>query len=88
MPGMDGLSLCRAVREHEKKPDTSFTYFILLTGLDDMTSRFAGMTAGADDYLTKPVNKDDLALRLVAAQRAYSQGACKNHTGVARNKPP
>ncbi|MFN3198626.1 MAG: diguanylate cyclase [Bradymonadia bacterium] len=64
MPGMDGKELCRQIRSRQ-----GYTYFILLTALDDHQYRLEGMRAGADDFLTKPLNRDDLEARLIAAQR-------------------
>jgi len=66
MPGLSGPELCRRVRG---APDRGYTYFILLTSLDDRTHRKDGMLAGADDYLTKPLDREDLQLRLMAADR-------------------
>jgi CheY-like chemotaxis protein len=66
MPRMTGVDLCRSVRSH---PDAPYTYFILLTALGDAQHRLAGMQAGADDYLTKPFDVDDILARLVAAER-------------------
>ena len=66
MPGMDGLELCRRIRA---EPVGSYTYIVLMTGLADRTDVLAAMEAGADDYLTKPVDPFDLQAGLVAAQR-------------------
>jgi two-component system chemotaxis response regulator CheY len=66
MPGIDGLELCRRVRE---RPAESHTYIILATSLVDRTDILMGMEAGADDYLTKPLDPFDLRARLIAAQR-------------------
>jgi len=66
MPELDGLELCQRIRASEV---AGYTYFVLLTANDDRQDRLRGMSAGADDYLTKPLNPDDLQLRLVAAQR-------------------
>src|SRR5919199_4441000 len=66
MPRLEGPELCRRVRAH---PGGSYTYLILLTALDDRASTLAGMAAGADDYLTKPLEVADLEARLVAAER-------------------
>jgi predicted ATPase/DNA-binding NarL/FixJ family response regulator len=66
MPGLDGPELCRRVRAHSGAP---YTYVIFLTVLDDQQHSRYGMTAGADDYLHKPLDLDELELRLIAAER-------------------
>jgi diguanylate cyclase (GGDEF)-like protein len=66
MPGIDGDELCRRVREY---PASSYTYFILLTALDAQAHIVLGMEAGADDFLKKPFDADDLRARLIAAER-------------------
>jgi two-component system cell cycle response regulator len=66
MPGIDGDELCRRVRKHE---GDSYTYFILLTSLAAQAHVVRGMEAGADDYLKKPFDIDDLNARLIAAAR-------------------
>jgi two-component system cell cycle response regulator len=66
MPRMDGDELCRRVRARRSAP---YAYFILHTSLDDRQHVVQGMEAGADDYLTKPFNRDELATRLIAANR-------------------
>jgi two-component system chemotaxis response regulator CheY len=66
MPGMDGLELCRRVRAESVG---SYTYIVLMTGVADRGDVLAAMEAGADDYLTKPVDPFDLQAGLVAAQR-------------------
>jgi diguanylate cyclase (GGDEF)-like protein len=66
MPGIDGDELCRRVR-HD--PGSRYTYFILLTALDAHAHLLRGMEAGADDYLKKPFDADDLHARLIAAAR-------------------
>lgn len=66
MPHMDGLQLCQAIRQ---APSSHYIYIILLTSKDDKTDVVAGMEAGADDYLTKPVNNNELRVRLNAGQR-------------------
>lgn len=65
MPGIDGDELCRRVRG----ADHPYVYFILLTSLEDQGHVMRGMEAGADDYLTKPLDKDLLEARLAAAAR-------------------
>jgi two-component system cell cycle response regulator len=67
VPGMTGTELCRAVRATED--GTAYTYFVLLTELHDRARVLEVMTAGADDYQTKPLDRDELEARLVAAAR-------------------
>ena len=66
MPGLDGPDLCRRVREER---DGHYTYTVLVTGLREREQVLEGMNAGADDYLTKPVDPFDVETRLVAATR-------------------
>jgi diguanylate cyclase (GGDEF)-like protein len=65
MPGIEGPELCRLVRAHPGP----YTYFILLTAFGDRSHALEGMQAGADDYLSKQLDVNDLHLRLVAAER-------------------
>lgn len=66
MPGLDGVQLCRAIRD---EANDAYTYVILVTSLTDPEDIIAGMEAGADDYLTKPLSAFDLRTRLLAARR-------------------
>jgi DNA-binding response OmpR family regulator len=68
MPGLTGLELCRKIRAHPAR----YTYVIMVTGQSSHDQMFEGMSAGADDYLVKPLNVDDLELRLIAAARVTS----------------
>ena len=61
MPDMDGLAVCRELMKDEQ---TSSIPVILLTGKDDHETRAAGMTLGVSEFLTKPVNKTELYLRV------------------------
>jgi two-component system, cell cycle response regulator len=65
MPGLTGLELCRNVRAHPG----GYTYFILVTGHGVRDQIVEAMNAGADDYLLKPLDPDDLQVRLIAAAR-------------------
>jgi len=65
MPGIEGPELCRLVRAH----NGPYTYFILLTAFGDRGHALEGMQAGADDYLAKTLDVNDLHLRLIAAER-------------------
>jgi diguanylate cyclase (GGDEF)-like protein len=78
MPGIDGPELCRRVRAMET---LHYPYFILLTALADKDHFISGMQAGADDYLQKPLDRDELQVRLLVAGRVTSlqrQLAAKN----------
>jgi diguanylate cyclase (GGDEF)-like protein len=69
MPGLSGLELCRAIRGH---PTSPYTYFIMATSQGAIDEILEGMKAGADDYLVKPLDTDDLQARLIAAARVTS----------------
>src|SRR6202158_85913 len=69
MPGIDGVELCRRIRASER--DT-YPYFIFLTAFDKKADVLSGMEAGADDYLVKPLDIDDLKMRLFVASRVTS----------------
>jgi diguanylate cyclase (GGDEF)-like protein len=66
MPRAAGTELCRRVRAHDRD---RYTYFVLVTALDDKDHLLGGMSSGADDYVVKPVDFDELRARLVAAER-------------------
>lgn len=66
MPHLDGMELCRRVRA---APDGAYTYFIFLTALGDRDHLLEGIKAGADDYLPKPLKRDELQVRLIVAAR-------------------
>jgi diguanylate cyclase (GGDEF)-like protein len=66
MPELDGLELCRRIRHRHGKP---YTYIIILTGRTSRENRLEALAAGADDFLTKPVDQEELAVRLVIASR-------------------
>ncbi len=69
MPGMNGLDFCRAFRDLERD---DYGYFILLTSKSETDSVARGLDSGADDFLTKPVNPDELRARLTAGERLLS----------------
>ena len=66
MPGMDGLELCKAVRNMQFD---GYVYALLLTARDGKEHIIAGLDAGADDYLVKPVHEQELIARLNAGRR-------------------
>lgn len=69
MPDMDGISLLRAVRELSEQNALPFIYFVLLTASSEKQQVIAGLEAGADDYLTKPYDIQELLARLRAGER-------------------
>lgn len=66
MPGMSGLEFCKAFRA---LPRENYGYFLLLTSKSEKTEVADGLEQGADDFLTKPVNPDELRARLRAGER-------------------
>ena len=66
MPKMDGIDVCRRVK---RDPNHPFTYVVMLTSRDAQEDMVAGLDAGADDYLTKPIDPKVLKSRLAAAER-------------------
>jgi two-component system chemotaxis response regulator CheY len=66
MPVMDGLELCRRIRSRRGRP---YIYTIVLTGRTAREDRLEALKSGPDDFLTKPVDPDELALRIAIARR-------------------
>jgi PAS domain S-box-containing protein len=66
MPAADGVEVCRRVRANS---EGRYIYLLLLTARDAPADLIAGMDAGADDYLTKPVDMAELRLRVRAGCR-------------------
>ena len=69
MPEMDGLEFCRAVRSVEQD---GYVYVILLTSHVSQEDVVRGLSAGADDFVTKPFNPAELLLRVRAGRRILS----------------
>ena len=70
MPGMDGLETCRELRADPVLADIPILF---LTALGRPEDRVAGLRAGADDYLTKPFDLEELQLRIKAILRRVSR---------------
>lgn len=66
MPGMDGFEVCRRIRAHHHLAEVPI---ILVTALDDRSSRLQGLAAGADDFLSKPVDVAELRARVNTVMR-------------------
>ncbi len=66
LPGMSGLDLCKAIRARSDAVPV-----LMLTALDAVEHRIAGLDAGADDYLTKPFDFGELLARLRAITRRH-----------------
>ena len=66
MPGMSGLEFCKAFRA---LPNDRYGYFVLLTSKSEKGEIADGLDGGADDFLIKPVNSDELHARLRAGER-------------------
>jgi two-component system cell cycle response regulator len=66
MPGLEGPQVCQRVREH---PDRPYTYILLLTARSQKKDLLRGLESGADDYLTKPFDAQELRARLHVGQR-------------------
>src|SRR5262249_12073981 len=61
MPGMSGVDVCAALKHN---PDTCLTPVILVSGAQERETVIAGLEAGADDYLNKPIDSEELKTRV------------------------
>ena len=64
MPGMDGFEVCRRIKDD---PETAFIPVVMVTALDRPEDKVQGIEAGADDFLTKPVRREELIARVRTA---------------------
>jgi two-component system response regulator MprA len=74
LPGMDGLEVCRRLRATGKVP------ILMLTAKDSVSDRVLGLDAGADDYMVKPFNLDELLARIRALLRRTQAPKQKSYT--------
>jgi two-component system, OmpR family, response regulator ResD len=73
LPGMDGLQICQRLRDGASgRPDVPV---IMLTALGEEDDRIAGLSLGADDYVTKPFSPRELSLRVTSVLRRATNGA-------------
>ena len=73
LPGMNGLDVCRKLREDAKKQ----TPVLMLTARDTLDDKLAGFGTGADDYLVKPFELQELEVRLLALQKRQASPATR-----------
>jgi signal transduction histidine kinase len=66
MPEMDGMTLCRKIRS---TPSNQYCYIIILTAMDKKQDLIQMLNAGADDYIIKPFNSEELRVRIQAGER-------------------
>ena len=79
MPGMSGYEVCRHIRANEA---TCLLPVVMLTALTDVADRIRGIEAGADDFLSKPVNREELLTRvksLLRIKTLHDEVETKNH---------
>ena len=67
MPGMDGFETLEEIRKESSLP------ILMFTSKNDSASKVRGLRAGADDYLTKPFDMDELIARIVSLIRSYTR---------------
>lgn len=79
LPGSDGLDVCRGIRAAGQQVP-----ILMLTALDGVEQRIAGLDAGADDYLTKPFDFGELLARLRALTRRHAEPAAGVSVGDLR----
>lgn len=68
MPRLNGLEVCRRIKAD---PTLSTTFFILLTSLGSVADRVKGLDAGADDFIAKPIEENELKARIRAGLRLH-----------------
>ena len=79
MPGIDGIELCQQLRAN---PDTARLPILFLTVSEDMQSKTAAFNAGADDYLVKPFDLQELNLRVKALLLREEPGMLADHAAT------
>ena len=69
MPGMEGVQICQRVRQQTDRP---YVYLLLVTARSEKEDLLRGLSLGADDYLTKPFDAQELQARLLVGKRILS----------------
>src|ERR1700704_1733705 len=82
MPGMDGYQVAAKIKQN---PATNNIPVIMLTALDDRNARMLGLNAGAEDFLTKPVDRAELCVRVrnLLRLKAYGDKLRMAHAALA-----
>ena len=89
MPGMDGIEICRQIRQH---PRMRPNYLILLTARRGQEDKIHGLQSGADDYITKPFDREELrarvqvGIRVLELQQALAQRVRELEDALSRVK--
>jgi DNA-binding response OmpR family regulator len=84
LPGLDGVSVCRALRAGGPNSDSSV---LMVTARDGESDTIAGLESGADDYLAKPFGIRELLARVGAITRRHQRARSHEH-GAAAVQPP
>ena len=89
MPEIDGLGVCREIRRHPERP---YIYIILLSAKNAKEDVISGLESGADDYLSKPCDSEELKARLRAGERISEtrrqiNPRCSSRSAYAAAKP-
>jgi DNA-binding response OmpR family regulator len=89
MPSLEGTEICRRIRQ---EPSLAHLYVILLTGRDSPADVVAGLDAGADDYVVKPFDQEELrarvqvGIRVIGLQARLANRVAELQTAMARVK--
>jgi diguanylate cyclase (GGDEF)-like protein len=89
MPDISGVTLCQRVKSNPDYPELRVSYFIMLTAHSEINYRVLGLDAGADEFLTKPINPFELRARVRAGLRISLMAkslARANQKLLARNE--
>ncbi|HEY7414792.1 MAG TPA: response regulator, partial [Ktedonobacteraceae bacterium] len=81
LPGLDGLSVCRRIRQNYLVP------IIMLTARDEEVDRILGLEVGADDYISKPFSIREVLARVRAVLRRIELEQRREHTSVTTVEP-
>lgn len=85
LPELDGFAVCEALK---RSSETKTIPIILLTGLSGEFSRYAGIESGAEEYITKPISPDQLAVRIKQLLRGNRSKDCADQEKPTRTPHP